>query len=201
MMNEVVFTFYGHGETIDKIAATIFAASECQGECKKASNAAVCCHTMNSQRLEGDSWVFAKIVSENEPYSLNSVSRVDIDILLKLEDWSIKEILREVDMQDLAKVLKGESENVRDMVFRNMTNDGAEELEMAIKGMGRVPKSEVREIKKEIIAIYRRMAGTGDLTFKDDIVNAEEAADDTGEDGSQPPLRLIKQEEDPESQE
>ena len=189
MMNEVVITFYGHGKTIDKIAGTVFTAPDCHEECKITSNASAYCNTMNSQRLEGDSWVFAKIVGENEPYTLNSFFPVNLDILLKLTDSSIYSIVYKTDNQDIAKALKGENDIIQNRIFSIMTEDTVTRLKKEMEHTGTFRKSEIMESKRKIIDLCRRMAGTGELYFEDEVVYYDADAPRTS-------LHLVKPEED-----
>ena len=190
MSNELVITAYGHGQTIDKIAATIFAAPDG----KRTSNAAAYCNTLNSLRLEGNSWVFARIASENTPCSLDSFLPVSFDILLKLDDMAIQKIMREVDSQDLGKALIGQNTALQDKIFRNMPERAAAMLKEDMEYMAPVPKSEIKEGQRKILEIYRRFVGIGELFSEEDTDRDDDASNHQFAEGAS--LRLVNPTED-----
>ena len=75
----IVLTVYGHNREIDKIAVSLF-----------DSNAMAYCETINNLKLEGKSWVFAKIISENVPYILNQLIPPQYDTISGLDDNAIQ---------------------------------------------------------------------------------------------------------------
>ena len=134
---DIVITVYGHKDEIDNIAVSLFDKPEPDYYgYKTESNANAYCNTLNKLKLEGESWVHAKVVSENAPYSLNVFYPVKFDMILALHDRSLQKVLREVNSLDLARALKGEKEIVKEKVFCNMSPRAAlilkEDMELMV---------------------------------------------------------------------
>src|SRR5919205_3797153 len=81
--------------------------------------------------------------------------------IVKLDDRSIQMILKEVDQKDLAIALRGVSEDVRDRIFSNMSERGAEMLKEEIDFQPPQRKRVVEEAQGRIVAIVRRLEETG----------------------------------------
>jgi len=81
--------------------------------------------------------------------------------VLKLDDKSLQEILREISTEDLAKALKLIDENVREKIYKNMSKRGAEMLKEDIEMMPPVRLSEVEASQRTIIDITRKLEADG----------------------------------------
>ena len=150
---DIVLTVYGHGKAVDKFSINILA---------EAGNY---CETINSLRLEGESWIVARVISLGSHYTLESLCPVKFDILLKLDDQAIQKIMREVDSQELAKALKGVDTEVQDKIFRNMSKRGAGMLKEDMAYMGTVRLKDVEEAQEKIIAIMHHLESTGEIVI------------------------------------
>ena len=188
MANEVVITAAGRGAVIDKIWVTVFPAPD-NPKWNTISNAAAYCNTQNSLRLEGDAWVFARIVPENTPCPLDSFLPVTFDIILTLDDRAIQKIFREVDSNDLARALMGQSAALQDKIFRNMSEKAAIMLKEDMEFIGPLRKSDIKEGQRRILDIYRRLVVTGELFSVNDDIELDD--EDTSS-----PLQLVKPDED-----
>jgi hypothetical protein len=164
MNNEktTVITAYGHDKTIDKISVSLFdkAAHDYYDK-----NARTYCNTINSLKLEGDLWVFAKIVSENTLYPLDSFLFLDFDMLATLDDRTIQEILRKVDSQDFAMALKIKNEAVQEKIFRNMSKRAAQMLKEDMEFMGPVRLDDVEKARDKILDIILQLEQTGEIAI------------------------------------
>jgi hypothetical protein len=166
MSNEksTVITVYGHNKVIDKIAVSLFDKSK--GDYyspSDESNAKTYCGTINGLKLEGESWVFAKIVSENTQYALDAFLPVKFDIILNLDDRAIQKILREVDSQELAKALKERNEMVQEKIFKNMSKRAVQMLKEDMDLMGPVRITDVKETQEKIVSIICHLEQTGEI--------------------------------------
>ncbi|MDR1803086.1 MAG: hypothetical protein LBQ94_05710 [Treponema sp.] len=165
---DIVVTVYGHDRTIDKIAVSSFDAPANRYDYNGSrvdSDAATYCDTLNSLDLNGDSWVFAKIVSENTQYALDSFLPMKIDLLMKLHDRSLERVLRAVDSQDIAVVLKGESEELKNKVFSNMSERMAKMVKEDLEIMGQLQEFVVKKSRERIIDIIRQLELTGEIVI------------------------------------
>jgi flagellar motor switch protein FliG len=85
--------------------------------------------------------------------------------LLEVEDRSIQLILREVQSESLIIALKGASEELREKIFKNMSQRAAEMLREDLEAKGPVKLSEVESEQKEILKIVRRLADEGQVVI------------------------------------
>jgi flagellar motor switch protein FliG len=87
------------------------------------------------------------------------------DNLAEVDDRSIQALLREVSSDTLIIALKGADASVTEKVLKNMSKRAAEMLRDDLEARGPVRLSEVEAAQKEILAIARRMAESGDISL------------------------------------
>jgi len=84
------------------------------------------------------------------------------DIVL-LDDRSIQRILREIDSRELALALKGANNEVKDKIFKNMSERAGEMLKDDMQYMGPVRTKEVQEAQSKIVAVLRALEASGEI--------------------------------------
>lgn len=87
------------------------------------------------------------------------------DNLIDVDDRGIQALLREVSSDTLILALKGADETMREKVFANMSKRAAEMMRDDLEQKGPVRLSEVEGAQKEILAIARRMADSGEIAL------------------------------------
>jgi flagellar motor switch protein FliG len=85
--------------------------------------------------------------------------------LVKLDDRSLQRVLREVDMRELALALKGASEELKDKIFRNMSQRAAQILREEMDYMGPVRLRDVTVAQRRIVDIVRKLEEAGEVTI------------------------------------
>lgn len=85
--------------------------------------------------------------------------------LLEVDDRGIQLLLREVQSDSLIIALKGAPEELRDKIFKNMSQRAAEMLKEDLDAKGPVRLSEVEAEQKEILKIARRLADEGQIVL------------------------------------
>ncbi len=85
------------------------------------------------------------------------------DNLMEIDDRGIQTILREVQSDSLVVALKGAQEDMREKIFKNMSQRAAEMLREDLESRGPVRLSEVEAEQKEILKIVRRLAEEGQV--------------------------------------
>lgn len=85
------------------------------------------------------------------------------DNLLDMDDRSIQTLLREVANDQLVLALKGASPELREKIFKNMSQRAAEMLREDLESRGPVRVSEVEAAQKEILKVVRRLAEEGQV--------------------------------------
>ena len=96
------------------------------------------------------------------------------DILL-VDDRGVQKLLRKVETMELAIALKAASEEVREKIFKNMSERAGEMLQEEIEDMGPVRMKEVTDAQQNITNIIQEMETKGELIIAgrrgDDIVD------------------------------
>ncbi len=87
------------------------------------------------------------------------------DNLVDVDDRGIQALLREVSSETLIVALKGADEAVKEKIFKNMSKRASEMLRDDLEAKGPVKVSEVEAAQKEILAIARRMAESGEISL------------------------------------
>jgi flagellar motor switch protein FliG len=160
---DMVITVYGHDKTIEKIAVSAFDKPESFFRSYGDSDASTYCDTLNNLELNGNSWVFARVVSENAPYTLDLLLPLNFDIFLKLDDKVIQRVLREVDSYDIKKALKSVKETIQERIFNNMTERAAQMIKEDMLYMGPVGGIEVKKSQEKIINVIRHLEEIGEI--------------------------------------
>lgn len=81
--------------------------------------------------------------------------------LVKLEDRALQQVLREADQKDLVLAVKGAPEEVRERIFANMSERGAEMLKEELEVLPPQRKSEIDAAQSRIVAVVRRLEEAG----------------------------------------
>jgi flagellar motor switch protein FliG len=96
------------------------------------------------------------------------------DILL-VDDRGVQKLLRKVETMELAIALTAASEEVKEKIFKNMSERAGEMLQEEIEGMGPVRMKEVTDAQQNITHIIQEMETKGELIIAgrrgDDIVD------------------------------
>lgn len=85
--------------------------------------------------------------------------------LLEVDDRSIQIILREVQSESLIVALKGATAELREKIFKNMSQRAAEMLREDLESKGPVKVSEVEAEQKEILKVVRRLSEEGQIAL------------------------------------
>lgn len=85
--------------------------------------------------------------------------------LIDMDDRSLQTVLREVQSDQLVIALKGASQQLREKIFKNMSQRAAEMLREDLEAKGPVRLSEVETAQKEILKIVRRLAEEGQIVL------------------------------------
>ena len=85
--------------------------------------------------------------------------------LLDVDDRGIQLLLREIQSDSLILALKGSSPELRDKVFKNMSQRAAEMLKEDLEAKGPVRVAEVEAEQKEILKTARRLADEGQIVL------------------------------------
>lgn len=85
--------------------------------------------------------------------------------LVKLDDRSLQRVLREIEMRELALALKGASEELKEKIFRNMSQRAAQILREEMDYMGPVRLRDVAAAQRRIVDIVRKLEEAGEISI------------------------------------
>ena len=88
--------------------------------------------------------------------------------IVKLDDRSVQRVLREVETKDLALALKGANDEVKEKIFKNMSERASGMLKDDMEFMGPVRAREVQESQTGIVAVVRALEATGEIIIMHD---------------------------------
>jgi len=112
----------------------------------------------------------ASVISSVRDYDPDLAQKIQDEMfvfenLLDLDDRSIQLLLREIQSDSLIVALKGTSEELREKIFKNMSQRAAEMLRDDLEAKGAVRLSEVEAEQKEILKTVRRLADEGQIVL------------------------------------
>ncbi|MBU8907014.1 flagellar motor switch protein FliG [Desertibacillus haloalkaliphilus] len=94
--------------------------------------------------------------------------------IVTLDNRSIQRVIRDVENEDLQLSLKVASEDVKEIIFSNMSQRMAETFKEEMEFMGPVRLRDVEEAQTRIVAIVRRLEEAGEIVIArgggDDII-------------------------------
>ncbi len=82
---------------------------------------------------------------------------------IKLQDSDIQKILREVPMEKLVLALRGAEEALFEKFANNLSKRAKENMMEEMEMMGKVKKSEIDGVRKEVIAVIRNLEASGEI--------------------------------------
>jgi len=85
------------------------------------------------------------------------------DNIMDIDDRGIQLLLREVQSETLIVALKGAGQELRDKIFKNMSQRAGEMMREDLDSKGPVRLSEVETQQKQILQIIRRLAEEGQI--------------------------------------
>ncbi|MBU3180644.1 flagellar motor switch protein FliG [Clostridium psychrophilum] len=85
--------------------------------------------------------------------------------IITLDDVSIQRFLREIDAKDLSLALKGCSEEVQDVIFKNQSKRASASLKEDMEFLGPVRLVDVEKSQQKIVDVLRRLDEAGEIVI------------------------------------
>lgn len=106
-------------------------------------------------------------ISESNPELAEDVKKLMFvfEDLTQLDDRAIQQVLKEVDVKELALALKGTNPEVQNRIFRNMSERAVNMLKEDMEFMGPVKIRNVEEAQQRIVAVIRRLEEAGEIAI------------------------------------
>jgi flagellar motor switch protein FliG len=87
--------------------------------------------------------------------------------LVRVDGAGVQVLMRAVEKEKLALALKGASESIRDLFFKNLSERAGKMLKEDIAGLGPVRLKDVEEAQAAIVAAAKDLAGSGQIQISD----------------------------------
>lgn len=87
------------------------------------------------------------------------------DDLVRVDAAGVQVLLRQVEKDALALALKGASDDLKDLFFKNMSERAAKMLREDMEAMGPVRLSDVDEAQSQIVNLAKQLSDTGELVI------------------------------------
>ncbi|MBX3119384.1 MAG: flagellar motor switch protein FliG [Fimbriimonadaceae bacterium] len=106
-------------------------------------------------------------ISESDPELADTVKNMMFvfEDIIQLDDRALQQVLKEVDMKELATALKGTGVEVQNKFYKNMSERAVAMLKEDMEFMGPVRLKIVEEAQQKIVAAIRRLEEAGEITI------------------------------------
>lgn len=132
---------------------------------RKVGGIKVVAEILNHSDRSTESAILEKIEKEN-PNLAESIRKFMFvfDDLVQIDDKGIQMILKEIRTEDLSLALKTASSNLKEKIFKNMSQRAAQILKEEMELKGAVKVSEVEKAQQNIVKISRKLEMEGRIT-------------------------------------
>lgn len=145
-----------------------------RGKLNKVGGIQTCADIFNQM----DKQAVHRILQDLESKSAELASEIKMKMvrfedLVKLDDLEVQRVLKEVETQDLATACNKAAKEVEDVIFRNMSQRGAEMLKDDIEVMRNIKADAIRAARLKIAETMRRLDEEGAITLNKETLNNE----------------------------
>ena len=107
-------------------------------------------------------------LEEEDPELVENIRRLMFifEDLILVNDKGIQQVLKEVDNEALALGLKTASDELKDKIFRNMSERATTLIKEDMEYMGPVRLSDVEKAQQKIVDVVRRLEETGEVVIQ-----------------------------------
>jgi flagellar motor switch protein FliG len=106
-------------------------------------------------------------LSEENPELVEEIRRLMFvfEDILRVDDRGIQAVLKEIENEELAIALKTASDELKDKIFKNMSERAAQLIKEEMEFMGPVRVSDVESAQQRIVDIVRRLEDAGEIVI------------------------------------
>lgn len=106
-------------------------------------------------------------LTENNPELADEVKNMMFvfEDIVQLDDRAVQAVLKEVDVKELGTALKGVSEEVKQKIFRNLSERAVGMLQEDMEYMGPVKTRVVEEAQQRVVTVIRRLEEAGEISI------------------------------------
>ena len=130
---------------------------------------------MNNMDRANEKFIFDELGKENEELADTIRKKMFVfEDIVSMDNRSIQRFIRECDVKDIVYALKGSDQNIKDLVFANVSSRMAESIQSDLEVTVNVRLRDVEEAQQRIVAVIRRLEEARELIIvksgKDEII-------------------------------
>ncbi len=130
---------------------------------------------MNHMDRANEKYIFDELGKENEELAETIRKKMFVfEDIVSMDNRSIQRFIRECDVKDIVYALKGSDENIKQLVFANVSSRMAESIQSDLEVTVNVRLRDVEEAQQRIVGVIRRLEEAGELIIvksgKDEII-------------------------------
>ncbi len=130
---------------------------------------------MNNMDRANEKFIFDELGKENEELAETIRKKMFVfEDIVSMDNRSIQRFIRECDVKDIVYALKGSDQNIKDLVFANVSSRMAESIQSDLEVTVNVRLRDVEEAQQRIVGVIRRLEEAGELIIvksgKDEII-------------------------------
>lgn len=130
---------------------------------------------MNHMDRSNEKYIFDELGKENEELAETIRNKMFVfEDIVSMDNRSIQRFIRECDVKDIVYALKGSDDNIKDLVFANVSTRMAESIRSDLEVTVNVRLRDVEEAQQRIVGVIRRLEEAGELIIvksgKDEII-------------------------------
>lgn len=130
---------------------------------------------MNHMDRANEKYIFDELGKENEELAETIRKKMFVfEDIVSMDNRSIQRFIRECDVKDIVYALKGSDDNIKQLIFSNVSSRMAESIESDLEVTVNVRLRDVEEAQQRIVGVIRRLEEAGELIIvksgKDEII-------------------------------
>jgi len=136
------------------------------GDLSKAGGVESAAQILNAASRSAEKNILSHL-RERDPDLANEITSLMFlfDDIIGLDDTSVQRIVKEVDSKTIAMALKAASGDLKEKIFKNMSERAAEMLQDELQFLGPVRVKEVENAQKLILDVVRDLEEAGEISI------------------------------------
>ena len=130
---------------------------------------------MNHMDRGNEKYIFDELGKENGELADTIRKKMFVfEDIVSMDNRSIQRFIRECDIKDIVYALKGSEDNIKELIFSNVSSRMAESIKSDLEITVNVRLRDVEEAQQRIVGVIRRLEEAGELIIvkggKDEII-------------------------------
>ncbi len=130
---------------------------------------------MNHMDRSNEKYIFDELGKTDEELAETIRKKMFVfEDIVSMDNRSIQRFIRECDVKDIVYALKGSDDNIKELVFSNVSSRMAESIRSDLEITVNVRLRDVEEAQQRIVGVIRRLEEAGELIIvksgKDEII-------------------------------